>query len=110
MTEAEIQFMHEFVAERHWTFAKTMAANPHWYTVRKWKLEPADQDAFDCFVQLIRCYGFDRPFQGKPYRGLDFEGFYYWTMGAPVPETIVINRKPIQSAGGRQGALLMRPE
>jgi len=33
---------------------------------------------------------------GRPYRTLYSATHKYWTMGAPLPETILINRKPIE--------------
>jgi hypothetical protein len=33
-------------------------------------------------------------FRGKPYKVLHSRGHQYWTMGAPLDVTILINRKP----------------
>jgi hypothetical protein len=76
-----------------------MPDNPHWYTVREWV--PEQEGEFEAFVRLLRKYGSDEVFWGKPYRYLDLDGFHYWTMGAPVEETTVINRKPLKE--GEQG-------
>jgi len=93
MTEAERILLRTFIAARRWQFASTMPENPHWYSVRKWC--PEGEADFEEFVRLLREYGDDEIFEGRPYRYLDFEGFHYWTMGAPIPETTVINRKPL---------------
>jgi hypothetical protein len=89
-----------------WTFARTMASNPHWYTLRrKWQ---NDSD-FVFVVKSIRAWGqverFPDPVKGWPYIALDVEGFHYWTMGGPCElappeewgpeETVLINRKPL---------------
>ena len=84
-TEARL---HAFPKGARWQFAYTMRRFPHWYTLR----EESDGDAFEAFVVAIREYGYDRPFQGKMYRCLDVDAWTYWTMGAPVEETILINR------------------
>jgi hypothetical protein len=88
-----------------WIFARTMADNPHEYTLRrKW-----DNDSdFVFVVKFIRRYGFverfPNPQKGWPYIYLDLDGFHYWTMGARCEEgpygdwpadEININRKPL---------------
>jgi hypothetical protein len=80
------------IAGRPWTFAKTMPENPHEYTLRK---EWADDPAFDEAVRLIRSLGYRHYFGGHPYLQLDLDGHTYWTMGWPVAQTILINRKPL---------------
>ncbi len=79
--------------EKHpFRFAKTMPENPHWYTLRKeW-----DNEEFDDAVRDLRAFGRISWFKGYPYVGWNANGFYYWTMGAPIHKTILINRKPIQ--------------
>lgn len=93
MTETERSLLRTFVAARRWQFASSMPGNPHWYTVRKWC--PEDEATFEEFVRLLREHGDDETFEGRPYRYIDLDGFHYWTMGAPIPETTVINRKPL---------------
>lgn len=73
-----------------WIFAKTMPKIPHEYTLRKnWG---NDSDFVDV-VNFIRSYGYVEHFAGRPYTYLDVNGFSYWTMGAPVSETTLINRR-----------------
>lgn len=93
MSETEQTLVRDFIAARRWQFASTMPDKPHWYTIRKWC--PDQEAAFEEFVRIIRKYGDDEVFEGKVYRYLELDGFHYWTMGAPVPETTVINRKPL---------------
>ena len=88
-----LQSFRVFVEARRWQWAKTYAATaPHWYTVRKWRPAHVDQEQFEQAVTTIREYGYDRRFYSKHYRSLTVDGFRYWTMGAPLDETIIINR------------------
>jgi hypothetical protein len=65
---------------------------PHWYTVRSWT--PAHEREFLEFVTLIRELGVQKPWPPTliPVRRrntyLERDGWEYWTMGAPVEETI----------------------
>jgi hypothetical protein len=85
-----------YIAKVRWQFARTMPQWPHEYTVREWyrALEPD----FFAFAALIRCAGVTKPWPpnaSKPrYRHiyLEMDGWEYWTMGSPIPETTVINR------------------
>jgi hypothetical protein len=74
---------------RRWIFAKTMPQNPHEYTLRKaW-----DADVpFEAVVQYIRDHGYDMKFGGRNYRCLDVGKHRYWTMGAALAQTTLINR------------------
>ena len=78
---------------QRWIFAKTMPKNPHYYTLKKnWKFP----EAFEESVILIRKYGIEEKFRGWPYICFNFDGYKYWTMGSPVSQTILINRKPLE--------------
>ena len=44
-------------------------------------------------MRFIRAHGYQNQFEGSWYTQLDVGGHTYWTMGAPVAETILINRK-----------------
>ena len=79
-----------------WYFAKTMADNPHEYTLRAsspsrrgWDNHPL----FDRFVNWIRHAGTREKYGSYWYQVWYFEEYKYWTMGAPVAETILVNRK-----------------
>ena len=85
----DLAWFRTFAAARRFVFAKSMAAMPHWYTVRHWA---SDHGSFEKAVQMIRDNGYDRPFRGKPFKYLDIDGWSYWTMGAPVSATTVLNR------------------
>lgn len=69
--------------------------NPHAYTLLKtW----SDRAAFYESVRFIRQHGFQEVFPptrwGTTYTLLHANGWKYWSMGAPVKDTILINRKP----------------
>lgn len=90
----------QFVAGSGWRYAKTMPECPHEYTVRD--LSPGGEKTtamgdleFEWFVRLIRAEGVLAEWGGqtKPY--LQVGGWRYWTMGAPVIETTIINREPV---------------
>lgn len=72
-----------------WTFTKTMPNNLHCYTVRKnWN------DAEFCAVVLyIREHGYIERFGSKDYIMLNVGEYKYWTMGSPMWDTCLINRK-----------------
>jgi len=81
--------LHYLFSDKRWIFAKTMPQNPHEYTLRKhWK----NEDDFVEAVQLIRDYGYVIKFQGRKYTQFNVLGHFYWSMGAPLPVTILINR------------------
>lgn len=93
------QFCHEYIGKSRWIFAKTMAANPHYYTLRK---ESVDEE-FVRFVLLIRKYGFRMKYGRSWYICLRVNDLYYWTMGCPIHNcpktgTILINRKECKLA------------
>jgi hypothetical protein len=83
-----------FVQARHWRFAKTMPQWPHEYTVRKFEDPQEDQAVFEQAVAFIREQGERRIFEptGKSAIYLDMDGRQYWTMGASIKETVIINR------------------
>lgn len=93
----------EYIAEVRWEFAKTMPQWPHEYTVRAWR--PDRDGDFSAFVELIRSAGEVRPWPKDAERHrhhntyLAIDGWQYWTMGAPVDETIIINRAHVDSPG-----------
>jgi len=75
-----------------WKFARTMPDNPHWYTLREtW----SDDASFISLVALIRKHGTVEVFKKRKYTVLRINEFKYWTMGAPISETILINKAMI---------------
>ena len=77
-----------FVAHAPWRFAKTMSHIPHEYTVRG----QTPDDEFNEFALLIRQVGYKRRFGKATYTYLNIDGHRYWTMGAPLEATTIINR------------------
>jgi hypothetical protein len=77
-----------FVGEQEWTFAKTMPEWPHEYIVRG----RVDEELFNRLVEHIRVHGYEGRFYQKTITYYDDAGTVYWTMGAPVDETTIINR------------------
>ena len=80
--------LRNFVREAEWTFAKTMPQWPHEYIVRA----RVDQNLFEQLVHHIRANGFEAPFYDEKFIFFEEGGMLYWTMGAPVDETTIINR------------------
>ncbi len=82
----------ELISEHRWIFAKTMPENPHEYTLRNtWK---DDQDFVD-LVKLIREEGIKEKYKKSYYTVLYINDHKYWTMGAPLDVTILINRAKV---------------
>ena len=77
-----------FVNEQKWVFAKTMPQWPHEYIVRK----RVDEKLFEQLVIHIRTHGHKGRFYEKDITYYDEAGMVYWTMGAPLDETTIINR------------------
>jgi hypothetical protein len=77
-----------FVESERWTFAKTMSEWPHEYIVR----ERVEEALFQALVTHIREHGAEKPFYRRTFIYFSENGWLYWTMGAPIAETTVINR------------------
>ena len=94
----------DFIALVRWQFAKTMPQWPHEYSVRAWR--PDLEREFFEFVVLIRRDGVVKPWPRDAatpryhHTYLELDGWEYWTMGEPVPETAVINRALITHEEG----------
>ncbi|RPJ17573.1 MAG: hypothetical protein EHM30_03180 [Desulfobacteraceae bacterium] len=80
--------LRNFVDSSKWTFAKTMPEWPHEYIVR----ERADSVLFEALVHHIRQHGFEGRFYQRVITYFVEDGLLYWTMGAPIEETTIINR------------------
>ena len=77
-----------FISNEKWIFAKTMAKWPHEYIVR----ERVDDNLFVKLVEHIRANGYQGNFYKKEITYYEENGLVYWTMGAPISETTIINR------------------
>ncbi|MHB1295016.1 MAG: hypothetical protein ACYC4R_08445 [Anaerolineae bacterium] len=86
--------LRRFVDQERWTFAKTMPKWPHEYLVR----QRVDEDLFLRLVCHIRAHGFEGRFYTLAITYFQEEGLLYWTMGAPLEETVIINRCRIEDS------------
>ena len=89
--KSELDKVKDFIARQTWTFAKTMPLSPHEYVV-KTKLSEDEQKEFERFVMFIREHGSKKRYKKSNYVHLDIDGNSYWTMGAPLEITTIINR------------------
>ena len=80
--------LRDFVNTSQWTFAKTMPEWPHEYLVR----DRVDSVLFEDLVRHIRQHGFEGRFYQRVLTYFAEDGLLYWTMGAPIEETTIINR------------------
>ena len=80
--------MSDFINNVKWTYAKTMPEWPHEYIVRK----NVDEEMFIELVEHIRKFGYEGKYYSKTIIYFDIDGYTYWTMGAPIEDTIIINR------------------
>jgi hypothetical protein len=78
-----------FVEGVKWTFAKTMPQNPHEYTLST----NTSRDNFELAVLFIREEGYQHTYGRWEYTQLEAGEYFYWTMGAELSCTVVINRK-----------------
>ena len=92
-TDVQLDWFAAQMRNTTFRFAKTMPRCPHHYTLRNTWLN--DNDFVDC-VQLIRESGYDEAFGGKRIVYLNANGYKYWTMGAPLDETTLINRAKVK--------------
>lgn len=89
--ETDLQHLAAFIDANEWTFAKTMPNLPHWYVVRG-----KHEGDFDRAVETIRRWGTERAFGRRRFTYLAVDEHEYWTMGAPIHETTIINRARVK--------------
>lgn len=89
MSVTENERFRSLIQSIPWTFAKTMPKWPHEYIVRGNSWSDVD---FEDFVAHIRANGEMRRWGPYHHTYLDLDGWSYWTMGAPVVQTKIINR------------------
>jgi hypothetical protein len=77
-----------FINNVIWTFARTMPDWPHEYIVKR----DVDENLFIEIVRHIREFGYPGYFYQMSITYFEEQGLVYWTMGAAIEETIIINR------------------
>jgi len=91
-----------FVAAAPWRFAATMPQWPHEYTLRR----QHDPQVFEAAVRFIRQHGYQARWGRAIRTYVNLDGKRYWGMGAPVEQTILINRAALDrvelSEGGER--------
>jgi hypothetical protein len=87
-----------YIASVKWRHARPPQP-PHEYTVRDWSDVPR---GFLAFAQVIQSRGVLKLWGEYVHAYLEVNGLEYWTMGARVPETIVINRAPVGAPSAAQ--------
>lgn len=85
--------LREMIARCKWTFAKTMPFAPHEYIVRD--KCPLTEDEFVFFVNMQRQLGVKERWGKYNNSYLYIDDYKYWTMGASIEETKVINRAKV---------------
>jgi hypothetical protein len=80
--------LRRFINDEQWRAANRMPDWPHEYLVR----ERVDQKLFERAVKHIRSNGYEGRVYQTEIRYYEEGGLVYWTMGAPVEETVIINR------------------
>lgn len=88
--ELDYAKLREMIARCEWTFAKTMPYAPHEYIVRG--KCPLTTDEFEYFVNMQREHGVREHWGNYYFPYLYIDDYKYWTMGASLEETTVINR------------------
>jgi len=80
--------LRRFIGAERWKFAATLPDWPHEYLVR----ERVDRRLFERVVRHIRSNGYEGRFYEREIRYYEEEALVYWTIGAPVEQTVIINR------------------
>lgn len=88
----------EWVAARYWQAARSKT-NPHEYSLRRW----GDDRAFELAVLFIREHGYQSKYSGRVYTQFDARPYFYWSMGAPLSSTSLINRKRLPGSEVGEG-------
>ena len=86
-------FVQQWLEDQRWIFARSRANNPHWYCLRS---EVADPKIFEQVVEHLREYGSPYVWWGSTYLQYPAGRYAYWTMGAGVENTELVNRKSLE--------------
>lgn len=78
----------------YFSFARTNPGNPHMYAARK----RCHDTMFEKVAGHVQQNGYRQDYGGDPYTVYDIElhsvPHFIWTMGSPLPDTVVLNAKP----------------
>ena len=85
--------LREMIARCQWTLAQTTPRTPHEYIVRGEC--PLSKEEFLYFVDMQRSHGIVERCGKYFHPYLYIDGYKYWTMGAPIEGTRVINRAKV---------------
>lgn len=84
-----VEIIRQFIDTAPWREAVSYADTwPHEYVVRK----DVDDELFMQAVTHVREHGAPEPFYSATYIYWHDRGYAYWSMGAPVTETTILNR------------------
>ena len=84
----------QFIDNAPWREAITYAETwPHEYVVR----DQVDEEMFAAVVEYVREHGTMESFYNKRHSHWYDRGYAYWSMGAPVSETTILNRCPSEN-------------
>jgi hypothetical protein len=87
------ELVQQWLEGQNWIFAKSRAANPHWYCLRR---NAGDEATFEQVVEHLREYGSPYVWWGSTYLQYPAGRYAYWSMGASVENTELINRKSLE--------------
>jgi hypothetical protein len=87
---SELGEVADLLEAHRWRYASSMPDTPHEYTLLDWW---DDAEAFYRCVASIRRHGERTTFRGWPYIEITLGDHRYWTMGYPVRETTLVNRR-----------------
>ena len=93
MTTFQENTLINYISRCKWSWAKSMPNSPHEYIVRG-NCALTDNEFVE-FVNLQREYGVHEHWGNYNLQYLYIDGYKYWTMGNPIPETTVINREKL---------------
>lgn len=87
------EFVQQWLESQNWIFAKSRVDNPHWYCLRR---NAGDEATFERVVEHLREYGSPYVWWGSIYLQYPAGRYAYWSMGASVENTELINRKSLE--------------
>jgi hypothetical protein len=93
-----------WIANRHWQQARSQV-NPHSYTRRDW----GSEKMFLRVVLHIREHGEQERFAGDTYTYFVVGKSKFWTMGADLESTVILNRKQLGVVGEETKNLEPKP-